>query len=166
MVWNRVAASIRPLSGRKAPVVEALSEPAHEPAAPPARPAHPPRKPHQPAAVPPVHHQHGIDRVTRRKIAKGRLPIDARIDLHGLVQGEAHSLLYGFLHKAHAEGCRMVLVITGKGSSLGSEGVLRRAIPGWLQTPQFRHLVAGFDEASRTHGGEGALYVRLRSQRA
>ena len=107
--------------------------------------------------------------VDERKVDGFILPrtkiVDARIDLHGLVQGEAHSLLYGFLHRAHAEGCRMVLVITGKGSSLGSEGVLRRAIPGWLQTPQFRHLVAGFDEATRVHGGEGALYVRLRGQR-
>lgn len=166
VVWNRVAESIRPLPGRKPRPVEQMPEPSATKTAVhpgPARPAAKPR-PHPPGQ--PVYHQHGIDRVTRRKIAKGRLAIDARIDLHGLVQGEAHALLYGFLHRAHADGCRVVLVITGKGSSLGSEGVLRRAIPGWLQTPQFRHMVAGFEEAARVHGGEGALYVRLRSPRS
>ncbi len=164
IVWNRVASSINPLPGRK--MLEAMTAPPapEKPAKVHRMLAGPVPKPSSAPARPPLPHQHGIDRVTRRKIAKGRMTIDARIDLHGLVQGEAHAMLHGFLHRAHADGCRLILVITGKGSSLGSDGVLRRAIPGWLQTPQFRHMVSGFEEAARTHGGEGALYVRLRSR--
>ena len=79
-----------------------------------------------------------------------------------MTQGEAHNLLLSFLHRAYAEGLRYVLVITGKGSSFGSDGVLRRAVPDWLATPSFRMLVSSHDSAARHHGGSGALYIRLR----
>ena len=79
-------------------------------------------------------------------------------------QDEAHGLLLSFLSRAHARGLRYVLVITGKGSSAASGGVLRRSVPSWLATPSFRGYVSGYEDASRGHGGEGALYVRLRRQ--
>ncbi|MEO1720475.1 MAG: Smr/MutS family protein, partial [Pseudomonadota bacterium] len=60
-----------------------------------------------------------LDTKTTRRIAKGRDEIDARIDLHGLRQSEAKAALRGFLHRAHANGYRTVLVITGKGLKLG-----------------------------------------------
>jgi DNA-nicking Smr family endonuclease len=88
--------------------------------------------------------------------------LEGRVDLHGLTQPEAHSLLLSFLSRAHADGVRHVLVITGKGASFGSDGVLRRAVPQWLATPPFSSLVSGIDEASRRHGGGGAFYVRLK----
>jgi DNA-nicking Smr family endonuclease len=103
-----------------------------------------------------------FDQQTRDKLTKGRLSIDARVDLHGMTQAEAHGLLLSFLHRAHASGLRYVLVITGKGASFGSEGALKRAVPAWLSTPMFRPLVSGHDHAARQHGGAGALYVRLR----
>ncbi|MBK3745772.1 DNA mismatch repair protein MutS [Paraburkholderia aspalathi] len=105
---------------------------------------------------------HPLDRPTHRKIAKGQLDIDARIDLHGLTQREAHELLYGFLVSAHARGLRHVLVITGKGRSTGGDGILRQAVPHWFSTPIFRILVGAFEDAAHHHGGHGALYVRLR----
>ena len=67
-----------------------------------------------------------------------------------------------FLSRAHSSGIRYVLVITGKGTSSGGDGVLRRAVPGWLATAPFRALVGSHDHAARNHGGAGALYVRLR----
>lgn len=105
---------------------------------------------------------HDIDRPTIRKIAKGRLEIQARIDLHGMRQREAHDLLYGFLADAWHRGLRFVLVITGKGTSLGSDGVLKQAVPQWFSTPLFRLYVSAYEDAVRHHGGQGALYVRLR----
>lgn len=107
-----------------------------------------------------------IDRPTRDKIAKGRVVIDGKIDLHGLTQSEAHSMLLGFLHQAYAHDRRHVLVVTGKGASFGSEGVLKRAVPAWFATPPFRALVGGYHDAARHHGGSGALYVRLRRRNA
>ena len=138
-----------PRPAKKAGVAGDIKSPiAHHPL-PPA----PKRKP-QPEPV--------IDRPTTRKIAKGRIAIDARVDLHAMTQDQAHDRLYVFLADQRARGARHVLVVTGKGRSLGSEGVLKRMVPVWLSSPRFAELVSGYVSASRHHGGEGAIYVRLR----
>ncbi|MHC5306392.1 Smr/MutS family protein [Bartonella sp. LJL80] len=105
---------------------------------------------------------HPFDKPTHRKIAKGRIHIDGRVDLHGLIQSEAYSLLLHFLQSANSRGLRHVLVITGKGTSPGSDGILRQSVPHWLSTPPFRQIVSSFEDAARHHGGHGALYIRLR----
>lgn len=104
---------------------------------------------------------HPLERPVKRKIAKGRLELEARIDLHGMIQSEAHGFLLGFLMHAHTRGLRHVLVITGKGTSIGSDGALKRAVPLWFSLPEFRPLISSYETAARNHGGEGALYVRL-----
>ncbi len=97
------------------------------------------------------------------------MPIDDAIDLHGMTQAQAHGALLGFLARAQARHARLVLVVTGKGGRErprpdgGTEaGVLRRVVPFWLRDAGVRDMVVGFEEANRTHGGEGALYIRLR----
>ena len=79
-----------------------------------------------------------------------------------MTQDEAHSQLHRFLIQARARDCRHVLVITGKGRSPASEGVLRRMLPIWLSREPFAALVSGVRPAARGHGGDGAFYVRLR----
>jgi len=101
----------------------------------------------------------------RARVAGGKEVIEARLDLHGLTQSEAHAALIHFLRSASARGTRLVLVITGKGQRAdgdGERGVLRRQVPHWLRLPEFRVFVIGFEQAHISHGGEGALYVRLR----
>jgi DNA-nicking Smr family endonuclease len=105
-----------------------------------------------------------IDRRARQKLARGRDMIDARVDLHGMTQAQAHGALRRFLLNAQAEGARYVLIVTGKGRD-PEHGVLRRQVPLWLGLPEFRTLVVGFDTAHVGHGGEGALYVRVRKRR-
>ena len=161
ILWNLVARSARPLKGKAAVEIPDVIEPKPTPAAAPVNgvPA--------PAAKPkPQHVAHSLDDQTLHKLKKGRLPIEGRVDLHGMTQDEAYSLLLTFLHRAHAGGIRYVLIITGKGSSSGGDGILRRAVPAWLSTPAFRHLVSSHDHAARNHGGSGALYVRLRRIRS
>ncbi|MEL6373460.1 MAG: Smr/MutS family protein [Pseudomonadota bacterium] len=119
-----------------------------------------------------------FDRKAKRRIAKGMTDIDARIDLHGLRQDEAHDALRGFIARAVAAGHRTVLVITGKGASgrgeaawseagdaFGREapGVLRRKVPRWLRDDDLAHAVISFTAAHERHGGDGALYVQIRS---
>ena len=158
VLWSLVAKSAKPLKGRK-PVEEQAPGPAAE------------KMPSVAAAVAtaqaPVapkrqHVTHVLDRPTLDKLSKGRLPIEGRVDLHGMTQSEAHALLLSFLQRAHASGGRYVLVITGKGFSSDGNGVLKRQVPAWLSTPPFRALVSSHDLAARNHGGEGALYIRLR----
>jgi DNA-nicking Smr family endonuclease len=110
-----------------------------------------------------------IMRREKQQLARGRAAIDARIDLHGMTQTEAHGALRRFLLHSQANGAKFVLVITGKGapnSPRGERGVLRQQVPLWLALPEFRRYVLGFDSAHAGHGGEGALYVRLRKARA
>lgn len=113
----------------------------------------------------------GLERRERRGLERGTLTIEARIDLHGLYQAEAHAALVGFLLRSRAAGHARVLVVTGKGGEdfggrdrggFSERGVLRRSVPHWLRGPELRGLVLGFEEAARHHGGGGALYVRLR----
>ena len=115
-----------------------------------------------------------LDRRSVRRIASGRVDIDASIDLHGMRQSEAHSALRGFLTRCRSDGCRTVLVITGKGGPLrkatssadmverSDRGVLKSNVPRWLGEPELSALVIGFTTAHPRHGGDGALYVTLR----
>lgn len=105
---------------------------------------------------------HVLDRKTHRKISRGTINIDARVDLHGLRQAEAHSLLLHFVQSAATRGLRHVLVITGKGKSMGSDGILYQMVPHWLSTAPFRLYISAYENAARHHGGQGALYLRLR----
>ena len=127
----------------------------------------------QPAANPPssLPDLARLERRMRQKLARGQQEVDAAIDLHGMRQQEAHRALHGFLLRSQRVGAKLVLVVTGKGESRdvggfgnlgGTPGVLRRSVPLWLRAPEWRGLVVGFEEASRQHGGAGALYVRLR----
>jgi DNA-nicking Smr family endonuclease len=147
-----------------APAVEAPVKKLRGRGGPPA-PPEPPKLP----AHPPLH---PIERRTLTRVARGTVSIDARIDLHGLTQLDAHDRLRGFLIDAQARGAKLVLVITGKGrpeaerySEFGERGVLRRRVPQWLAEPVLRSIVIGFEEAHRSHGGGGALYVRIRRRR-
>jgi DNA-nicking Smr family endonuclease len=169
ILWGKVARSTRPLPGRMRPIDEfeaalkAKDEKPEEKKPAPRSAVMPddvPEKPKKAAA----RHQ-PLERPVKKKLAKGRLELEARIDLHGMFQSEAHALLYGFILSAHQRGLRHVLVITGKGSSMGSDGALKRAVPMWFGKPEFRHLISSYETSAQNHGGEGALYVRLAKSR-
>ena len=171
-LWKHVARSVTPLRKRKA-----ASEPELEPA-PPQLISHKPKPRPKPVTVaPPVtawstpgQQPAVLGRKARRRLARGSDTIDSRLDLHGMTQAEAHDALRHFLRRSRAQGARMVLLITGKGGgargdSYGERGVLKRQVPMWLRLPEFREFVVGFETAGVRHGGEGAIYVRLRSPR-
>ena len=169
VLWTHVTKAIKPLrasamistdeadaasAGDAKPAPKSPPRPLARPkkAIPAAAPA--PQKPPPPQVGP-------LGRRMKKRVARGQDKIDARLDLHGLTQSEAHGELLRFLRNANARDARLVLVITGKGR--GTEpGVLRRQVPQWLGLPEFRDFVVGFEPAHVTHGGEGALYVRVR----
>lgn len=126
--------------------------------------AAPPSVPHIAALA----HDKPIEPKLNRKLRRGHVPIDATVDLHGLRQDEAHAVLCRFVAARHARGDRSLLVITGKGlkktgwGQIEQKGVLRHMLPLWLSEKTLAPLVAGWQEAAREHGGEGAFYVRLK----
>ncbi len=97
-----------------------------------------------------------------RGLRRGLLPIDARLDLHGLGAEDARARLLDFLRDKRQKGERCVLVIHGKGESVPGAGVLRGEISAWLSQGRAREHVAAFATAREEDGGEGAVYVALR----
>jgi DNA-nicking Smr family endonuclease len=162
-LWESVAKQIKPLRKKlRAAKAEATSTSAEAPAKPAASPRPLAAAPRAPKPGPPP--LAPLGRRERSQLSRGRKEIDARLDLHGMTQTRAHRALSDFLQRAHGDGLTFVLIITGKGK-MGTEserGVLRRQVPQWLGLPEFRSLVVGFEEAHIGHGGEGALYVRIR----
>lgn len=174
-LWESVAKQAKPLRKRTR-VTKAEIVVAAEPAVPPTRvsakkssnesapPSREPAKTNRPSPPPLA----PLARRERAHLSRGRIEIDARLDLHGMTQVRAHRALLHFLQRASSEGQRFVLVVTGKGDRAGSDserGVLRRQVPEWLSLPEFRALVVGFEQAHIGHGGAGALYVRVRRAR-
>ncbi len=105
----------------------------------------------------------GLDRRTRLRLRRGQLNIEARLDLHGLGQSLAFDELCGFLERAYMAEKKSVLVITGKGLHKGGGvGILKQAVPEWLNTSPMRQWIHAFDYASQRDGGEGALYILMR----
>jgi DNA-nicking Smr family endonuclease len=170
-IWQAAMRDVRPLPRRKSPATPA---PAPSPApikkaksADRPSPVFPPKlASQQPAIVPDISHGRaaGIDRRSAERLSRGRLPIEGRLDLHGMTQAAAVERLAEFIARAEAAGKRCVLVITGKG--LASGGVLRDQVPRWLNLPPNRARVLAFDYAQQQHGGSGALYVLLKRRRA
>ncbi len=166
-LWRDITKKIAPLRKR---IVKTSPKDDDRSPAPAAKPA--PRKSASPVAAP-IHIAKPkppslapLDRKTKSRIARGTHAIDARLDLHGHTQAEAHDALLRFLRRSSDKGASVVLVITGKGArGSGERGVLKRAVPMWLSLPEFREFVVGFDDAAIGHGGEGALYVRIRKKR-
>ena len=167
-LWVSVLRTVRPAHGRAIPELPAPPPAPAAPAQPPpgragapvrpaSRPAPVPRPPARPV---PRFEPEPIEPGRQRRLTRGRDPIEARIDLHGLDQFTAEDRLKAFLRQAQASGLRAVLVITGKG--MGGDGVIRRRAPEWLADPSLAGVVAGAAAAHRRHGGEGAIYVALK----
>lgn len=110
--------------------------------------------------------QPGLDKNNAKRLKKGQHAIEGRVDLHGMTQEQAHRALNAFIEGAFGAGKRCVLVITGKGLKQdGSVGVLRAAVPNWLNQFPNREKVLAFSYATPKDGGEGALYVLLKRKR-
>jgi DNA-nicking Smr family endonuclease len=168
-LWRRAMRDVAPLPGRpqynpplpgrdpglagEARVgAKAGERPAVQATAPARRPA--------PHPLPPLDRFAGVDRATAERLKRGRTPVEARLDLHGMTRAEAHRALARFVAGSRASGQRCLLVITGHGRVSG--GVLKAAVPRWLGEPELRPHILAITPAQPRAGGGGALYVLLR----
>lgn len=195
-LWEHASQTMKPLRKTKGRVLDGADEAALEPvlvsakkrAKPgfdglPGLPGYPVRPPvvSKPItkAMPELA---AFDRKSAKRLRAGHIEIDARMDLHGMHQDEAHTALRRFLLSCQTNGARWVLVITGKGAPRRSgwfgtdgearerdgrdeqRGILRRNVPRWLAEPDLRAIVVSYTQAAISHGGEGAIYVQLRKR--
>jgi len=108
----------------------------------------------------------GVSHQQLQRLGRGEPAPGERIDLHGLRQDAAESLLGPRLEAARARGLRSVLVVHGIGRHSGTGGsVLREALPDWLTGPSCRPHVLAFAPAPRNLGDRGATLVLLRRRR-
>ena len=173
--WRQMTSDVKPLKGKKYIEIDAAADA-------------PPSKKQESLDEPDVNErfvqsrpqsaQRGvkgreIDRNTLKRLRRGDLPLEGKLDLHGFNQEQAHSALLDFIRDASAAGKRCVLVVTGKGNTgRKSEhwldrqpGVLKKNVPDWLNGSELRSLVLHHVPAQPKDGGDGALYVYLRRRR-
>lgn len=176
-LWRQIAGTVKPLKRRVAapPPVESTDKckpAARGPVSTQPRSARPnpsaaPRQPQPPPAPLSPGTAPGLDKRTAQRLRRGQIRVEARIDLHGMTQAEAHRNLSEFLKSSANLGRRCVLVITGKGMRGGAgTGVLRSEFPRWLNEVALRPLILSFASAQPKDGGGGAFYVYLRRERA
>ncbi|MTE00689.1 DNA mismatch repair protein MutS [Paracoccus sp. YIM 132242] len=181
-LWARVARTAAPMHPERPRLADPEASPSFKPkpAPPPSLSlldfaiGHkaPPRPPAALSAAPTpaqrlAQHPLRMDHKVHRRMAQGKLAPEARLDLHGLTLAAAHPELTGFILSCHAQGRRLVLVITGKGRGDHGPlptrpGALRHQVPHWLHMPPLSAVVQQVTPAHYRHGGEGAYYVYLR----
>ncbi|MEM7441984.1 MAG: Smr/MutS family protein [Pseudomonadota bacterium] len=167
-LWLRVTDTVDPLPGRRHSVSRPTAQPPDpKPSPAPARVSKKPSSPSKPTKLPylTTGQTPSIDRRTADRLRKGRMEVQARLDLHGMSEANAHMALNAFLTRAQADGRRTVLVITGKGLFSHGRGVLRERLGDWLNMPPIRDKVLSFTQAQPRHGGDGAFYVLLKRLR-
>lgn len=162
-LWRYVTRNVNPYHGSRhlsadetpAPSPETRKTAAPRPPEPPPAPA-----PQSPLSVGRVA---DMDRRTAQRLKRGELPVDGRLDLHGLTLDQAHGALTGFIRGAYGRGARCVVVVTGKGKA--GEGKIRRETPHWLNQAALRPMVLAVTEARTHDGGAGAFYILLKRRR-
>ena len=95
-----------------------------------------------------------------RNLQKGRLSIEAELDLHCLSIDQARTELLNFLPECIRRGFRVIRIIHGKGQR-GTEKnpLLKNKVNTWLR--QLGDVLA-FSSTIPKDGGTGAVYVLLR----
>lgn len=174
-LWKAVTRDVKPIKRTPSPSAkpEVVKKPARAQPKTPSPPLTSPpaiAKPAPRPALPPRELSHGqaagLDKRTMDRLRRGQVPVEAEIDLHGYTQEQAHNALNAFIIGQAAAGRRCVRVITGKGSfRQGGGGVLKTAVPRWLNETPLQDSILAFTHARRDDGGEGALYVLLRRKR-
>jgi DNA-nicking Smr family endonuclease len=158
LLWREAMRSVTPLRGRAAPVAPAPGSTTPV--------AVEKRHTGEPGRLPALEHFSGIDRANAERLKRGLHPIEARLDLHGMTQAEAHHALAAFIRSSSDAGRRCVLVITGRGFGPSGPGVLKSAVPRWLEEVGLRRKILAIARAQPRDGGGGALYLLLRRRRA
>jgi DNA-nicking Smr family endonuclease len=154
LLWREAMRDVKPLREREPPIL------------PP-----PPQAPAEkacvvkPDRVSALDRFSGIDRASGERLKRGLHPIEGRLDLHGMTQAEAHRALAVFIHQSRAAGRRCVLVITGRGFGPAGPGILKLAVPRWLEEEELRRQILAVAQAQPRDGGAGAIYLLLRRHR-
>ena len=175
-LWAAVTKDVAPLKGAKPLRFDAMRHPRDIPVRdhPARRRAAEPQYDLPPRQLAPAPQSlAGLDGSRARRLQRGKLPVEGRLDLHGMTQEKAWRALGPFLARSQEAGKRVVIVVTGKGGARKNDeleapwteprtGILRDLVPQWLAEGENAARVVAWHPASPRDGGDGALYVVLR----
>ena len=165
-LWERVTASIRPLSRDPEPKQEE-PRPQKRPVPPPItrRSKGPPPRPSAAASTLAPRIANNLDGGWDRRLRAGAVEPDRVLDLHGHTLDQAWEAIDRTLECAVANGDRVVLLVTGHarpGDPPLQRGKIRAAVNDWLAVSRHSGRIAAVRAAHRRHGGGGSLYIILR----
>jgi DNA-nicking Smr family endonuclease len=104
---------------------------------------------------------HGHTPDILRKLGRKHWPIEAAIDLHGMISDEARLYVASFISDCKQRGIRCVRIIHGKGlSSRNQAPVLKNKLRSWLMQID---VVIAYVAAKKQDGGDGAVIVLLKA---
>jgi DNA-nicking Smr family endonuclease len=107
----------------------------------------------------------GIDRKTHQKFKAGKMPIEGKLDMHGMTQNEAFPALLDFINRSFHSEKRCLIVVTGKGFMSKNRGILKQSLPIWINNEDIRPKILSFCQARPTDGGSGAFYIFLKRKK-
>ncbi|MEC9375498.1 MAG: Smr/MutS family protein [Pseudomonadota bacterium] len=102
-----------------------------------------------------------LSKAKMRKLKRGKIRIDATIDLHGLSANEAEIALINFLDECDKLKIQCARIIHGKGYGSGPDGPVLKTLTD--KVLRGLETVVGFCSAPENDGGTGALYVLISS---
>lgn len=174
--WAHLAASVKPLPGKKRPhppakregkqpgVAGGMSAAASSAKVKPAPgPGRAPPAPPPPPAIPGA-----LDSHWERRMKGGRLDPDLTLDLHGHTLDTAYDRIMAGLDQARMMDARVVLVIAGRerpvdpADRMERRGAIRAKLLDWLAASRHAGTIAAVRRAHIRHGGDGALYLILK----
>jgi DNA-nicking Smr family endonuclease len=162
-LWDRVAATVRPLVPARTAAAAAARPAPFQPMQKPRPAAHPAVL--RPAA--PVRPQGAtLDGGWDRALRRGAVVPEMVIDLHGHSLAAAHAALDAGIDRALGQGSRVVLLVTGRAPREGGRrGIIHASFRDWLTASRHARRIAAVRPAHPRHGGNGAFYLVLRRDR-
>ncbi|MQR98471.1 Smr/MutS family protein [Gluconobacter aidae] len=103
----------------------------------------------------------GLDDTSWKRLSRGQMKVDARLDLHGYVVQEAFERLYDFMQRARVRNWRCIEIVTGLGSGQTS-GLIRRELPLWLQRGDLRSMVLAVVHPHAANHGSVRILLKTR----
>ena len=101
----------------------------------------------------------GVQPRVFRRLAQGKYPIEATLDLHQRTVKEARDDVFLFIRSSSRNGLRSVVIVHGRGDKSDDPAKLKSYVAHWLV--QLADVI-GFHSAPRRDGGTGATFVLIR----
>jgi len=109
-----------------------------------------------------------------KKLKKGKIPLDKKIDFHGFSVLDAELLFSSSVKKFYEKNLRCILFITGKGVLKKENentnnirlyyGKIRNNFINWTQKKELQKYILNVEQASIEYGADGAFFVYLRKK--